>query len=209
MADRPPAGARPDDLVPFPTAVRAWFRISLQTFGGPAGQIAVMHRTLVDELRWFGERRFLHALNYCMLLPGPEAQQSAIYLGWLLNGMAGGLVAGILFVLPGFVTIMALSAVYAGLGNTVGIEALFAGVAPAVLAIVAAAVVRVAGRTLRNGVLIGLAVAAFLALALFRLPFPLVVSGAALVGFVGGAAAAGPVRPRGPQRDEADAPRRR
>ena len=186
MADRPPAGARPDDLVPFPTAIRAWFLISLQTFGGPAGQIAVMHRTLVDELRWFGERRFLHALNYCMLLPGPEAQQLAIYLGWLLNGTAGGLVAGILFVLPGFVTIMALSAVYAGLGSTIGIEALFAGVAPAVLAIVAAAVVRVAGRTLRNGVLVGLAVAAFGALALFRLPFPLVVAGAGLIGFVGG-----------------------
>src|SRR5687768_13631273 len=111
-------GARSRDLVPFHTAVRAWFRISLQTFGGPAGQIAVMHRTLVDELRWFGERRFLHALNYCMLLPGPEAQQLAIYLGWLLNGTAGGLVAGVLFVLPGFVTIMALSAIYAGLGDT-------------------------------------------------------------------------------------------
>jgi chromate transporter len=179
-------GARPHDLVPFPTAVRAWFRISLQTFGGPAGQIAVMHRTLVDELRWFGERRFLHALNYCMLLPGPEAQQLAIYLGWLLNGTAGGLVAGMLFVLPGFVTIMALSAIYAGLGDTLGIEALFAGVAPAVLAVVAAAVVRVGGRTLRNRILIGLAVAAFVALALFRLPFPLVVAGAALVGFVGG-----------------------
>jgi chromate transporter len=187
MAERHQAdGARADDLVPFRTAVRAWFRISLQTFGGPAGQIAVMHRTLVDELRWFGERRFLHALNYCMLLPGPEAQQLAIYLGWLLNGTAGGLVAGVLFVLPGFVTIMALSAVYAGLGDTLGVEALFAGVAPAVLAVVAAAVVRVGGRTLRNGLLIGIAVAAFVALALFRLPFPLVVAGAALVGFVGG-----------------------
>jgi chromate transporter len=145
-----------------------------------------MHRTLVDELRWIGERRFLHALNYCMLLPGPEAQQLAIYIGWLLNGSAGGLVAGTLFVLPGFLAIMALSALYAGLGDTVGIEALFAGVAPAVLAIVAAAVVRVATRTLRNGVLIGIAVAAFVALALFRLPFPIVVGGAALAGFVGG-----------------------
>jgi chromate transporter len=187
MAERHYAsGARRDDLVPFSTAVRAWFRTSLQTFGGPAGQIAVMHRTLVDELRWFGERRFLHALNYCMLLPGPEAQQLAIYLGWLLNGTAGGLVAGVLFVLPGFVTVMALSAIYAGLGSTVGMEALFAGVAPAVLAIVASAVVRVGGRTLRNGLLIGIAVAAFAALALFRLPFPLVVAGAAMVGFVGG-----------------------
>ena len=172
--------------MPFGTAVRAWFRISLQTFGGPAGQIAVMHRTLVDELRWVGERRFLHALNYCMLLPGPEAQQLAVYIGWLLNGTAGGLVAGTLFVLPGFISIMALSAVYAGLGDTIGIEAVFAGVAPAVLAVVASAVVRVGGRTLRNGVLIGLAVGAFIALALFRLPFPLVVAAAAVVGFAGG-----------------------
>jgi chromate transporter len=180
------ARGRASDLVPFPTAVRTWFRISLQTFGGPAGQIAVMHRTLVDELRWIGERRFLHALNYCMLLPGPEAQQLAIYVGWLLNGTAGGLVAGTLFVLPGFLSIMALSAVYAGLGDTLAIEAVFAGVAPAVLAIVAAAVVRVASRTLRNGLLMGIAVAAFVALALFRLPFPLVVAGAAGTGFLGG-----------------------
>ena len=173
------------DLVPLRTATRAWFRISLQTFGGPAGQIAVMHRTLVDELRWIGERRFLHALNYCMLLPGPEAQQLAIYIGWLLNGNAGGLIAGTLFVLPGFLSIMALSAIYAGLGDTVGIEALFAGVGPAVLAVVASAVVRVASRTLRNRVLIGIAVAAFIALALFRLPFPVVVAGAGVVGFAG------------------------
>ncbi|MGI9022564.1 MAG: chromate efflux transporter [Acidimicrobiales bacterium] len=177
---------RPDDLVPFATAVRAWFRISLQTFGGPAGQIAVMHRTLVDDLRWVGERRFLHALNYCMLLPGPEAQQLAIYLGWLLNGTGGGLVAGVLFVLPGFVSLMVLSAVYAGLGDTLGIEALFAGVAPAVLAIVASAVVRVGSRTLRNRVLVGVAAAAFAALALFRMPFPLVIAAAGLLGLIGG-----------------------
>ncbi len=145
-----------------------------------------MHRTLVDELRWIGERRFLHALNYCMLLPGPEAQQLAIYVGWLLNGTVGGLIAGTLFVLPGFLSIMALSAMYAGLGDTVAIEALFAGVAPAVLAIVVSAVVRVASRSLRNGVLIGIAVAAFVALALFRLPFPVVVAAAAAVGFTGG-----------------------
>jgi chromate transporter len=175
----------PEHLIPFRTAVRAWFRVSLQTFGGPAGQIAVMHRMLVDELRWVGERRFLHALNYCMLLPGPEAQQLAIYLGWLLNGSAGGFVAGILFVIPGFVSIMALSAIYAGLGDTPAIEALFAGVGPAVLAVVASAVVRVGTRTLRNGLLIGIAAAAFVALAMFRLPFPLVVAGAGLLGFLG------------------------
>ncbi|MEW6472815.1 MAG: chromate efflux transporter [Actinomycetota bacterium] len=179
------AGGRASDLVPFRTALRAWFRISLQTFGGPAGQIAVMHRTLVDELRWIGERRFLHALNYCMLLPGPEAQQLAIYIGWLLNGNAGGLVAGTLFVIPGYLSIMALSAIYAGLGDTTAIEALFAGVTPAVLAVVASAVVRVGSRTLRNGPLIAIALAAFVALALFRLPFPVVVAGAGLIGFVG------------------------
>lgn len=99
-------------------ATRAWFRVSLQTFGGPAGQIAVMHRELVDERRWIGEERFLHALSYCTLLPGPEAQQLAIYLGWLLNGTAGGLIAGTLFVLPGFLAIMALSVLYAGWGDT-------------------------------------------------------------------------------------------
>ena len=180
------SSGRAANLIPLRTALRAWFRISLQTFGGPAGQIAVMHRTLVDELRWVGERRFLHALNYCMLLPGPEAQQLAIYIGWLLNGSIGGFIAGSLFVLPGFLSIMALSAVYAGLGDTIAIEALFAGVAPAVLAIVAAAVVRVASRTLRNGLLVAIAVVAFAALALFRLPFPVVVAGAAVAGFVGG-----------------------
>jgi chromate transporter len=173
------------DAVPFATATRAWFKVSLQTFGGPAGQIAVMHRMLVDELRWVGERRFLHALNYCMLLPGPEAQQLAIYLGWLLNGTAGGFVAGVLFVLPGFVALMALSAIYVGFGDTVWIEALFAGVAPAVLAIVASAVLRIAGRALRNPALGALAVGAFVALALFRAPFPLVIAAAFAVGLVG------------------------
>jgi chromate transporter len=124
------------DVVPFGHAVRAWFAISLQTFGGPAGQIAVMQRHLVDERRWIGQRRFLHALNYCMLLPGPEAQQLAIYVGWLLNGLRGGLVAGTLFVLPGVVALLALSAVYVGFGDTTAVTALFAGLAPAVVAIV-------------------------------------------------------------------------
>jgi chromate transporter len=174
------------DIVPFRSAIRAWFRVSLQTFGGPAGQIAVMHRELVDERRWFGERRFLHALNYCMLLPGPEAQQLAIYLGWLLNGTAGGLVAGVLFVLPGFVAILALSTIYVVFGDTTAVSAIFAGVAPAVLAIVASALWRVAGRALSNGILVGLAVAAFIALFAFGAPFPAVIAAAAAIGFVGG-----------------------
>ena len=171
------------DVVPFRDAVRAWFLISLQTFGGPAGQIAVMQRELVDERRWIGQRRFLHALSYCTLLPGPEAQQLAIYVGWLLNGLRGGLTAGILFVLPGMLALLALSALYVGAGDTTLVTALFAGLAPAVLAIVAQAVVRVAGRALGHPALIALAVAAFLAIAVFGLPFPVVVAASAAVGW--------------------------
>src|SRR5436305_11483402 len=114
----PPPDRRRRDLVPFSAAVRAWFLISLQTFGGPAGQIAVMQRALVDEKRWIGQERFLHALSYCMLLPGPEAQQLAVYVGWLLNGTPGGLIAGTFFVLPGLVALLALSALYAAYGTT-------------------------------------------------------------------------------------------
>src|SRR5687768_13492987 len=123
------------DVIPFGQAAKAWFLISLQTFGGPAGQIAVMQRALVDQKRWIGQRRFLHALNYCMLLPGPEAQQLAIYIGWLLNGLRGGLVAGILFVLPGMLALLALSIIYVAFGDTTGVASVFAGLAPAVLAI--------------------------------------------------------------------------
>ena len=136
----------PRDVVAFRTAVRAWFGISLQTFGGPAGQIAVMQRALVDDRRWISQRRFLHALNYCMLLPGPEAHQLSIYVGWLLNGLRGGLAAGVLFVLPGMVALLALSAIYVGFGDTTAVSALFAGLGAAVVAIVAQAVVRVAKR---------------------------------------------------------------
>ena len=177
------ASADVRDVVPFRQAVRAWFAISLQTFGGPAGQISVMQRTLVDEHRWIGHRRFLHALSYCTLLPGPEAQQLAIYIGWLLNGVRGGLVAGTLFVLPGVLALLALSAVYVGAGDTTLVTAVFAGLAPAVLAIVAQAVVRVAGRALGHPALVALAVAAFLALALFGVPFPVVVAAAAGIGW--------------------------
>jgi chromate transporter len=174
---------RSGDLVPLGEATRAWWRVALQTFGGPAGQIAVMHREMVDERRWLGERRFLHALSYCTLLPGPEAQQLAIYIGWLLNGMLGGLIAGVLFVLPGFVAIMALSVLYAGWGDSLAVTALFAGIAPAVLAIVAQAVVRVSRRALANPVLVAIAVAAFAALAVFAVPFPFVIAAAGLLGF--------------------------
>lgn len=176
-------GAAPQDLVPFRTAVRAWFAISLQTFGGPAGQIAVMQRTLVDEKRWIGQKRFLHALNYCMLLPGPEAQQLAVYVGWLLNGFRGGLVAGSLFVLPGVVALLVLSAVYVAFGDTTAVTALFAGLAPAVLAIVVQAVVRVGRRALAGPALLAIAVAAFVALTVLGLPFPLVVVAAGVLGW--------------------------
>jgi chromate transporter len=177
------APTAPDrDLVPFRSAVRAWFLVSLQTFGGPAGQIAVMQRVLVDERRWIGQKRFLHALNYCMLLPGPEAQQLAIYVGWLLNGARGGLVAGTLFVIPGVLALLALSAIYVAFGETTAVVALFAGLAPAVLAIVAQAVIRVGRRALAHPALVAIAAAAFLALAVFSVPFPVVVVAAAAAG---------------------------
>jgi len=178
------APTAPDrDLVPFRSAARAWFLVSLQTFGGPAGQIAVMQRMLVDERRWIGQKRFLHALNYCMLLPGPEAQQLAIYVGWLLNGARGGLVAGTLFVIPGVLALLALSAIYVAFGETTAVVALFAGLGPAVLAIVAQAVIRVGRRALAHPALIAIAVAAFLALAVFSVPFPVVVAAAAGIGW--------------------------
>ena len=184
-ADTAPAAPEPGtrDVIPFRDAVRAWFAISLQTFGGPAGQIAVMQRTLVDEKRWIGQKRFLHALSYCTLLPGPEAQQLAIYVGWLLNGLRGGLVAGTLFVLPGVVALLGLSAVYVSAGDSTLVTALFAGLAPAVLAIVAQAVVRVGGRALGHRALVALAVGAFLALWVFAVPFPVVVAAAAAIGW--------------------------
>ena len=171
--------------ISFGEATRVWARVAALSFGGPAGQIAVMHRILVDEKRWIGDNRFLQALNYCHLLPGPEAQQLAIYIGWLLHKTKGGLVAGILFVLPGLVAIMAVSWIYAIFGNVGAVQALFFGLKAAVLAIVVGAVLRIGRRALKNNVLRGLAVAAFVALALFHTPFPLVVLAAAIIGYLG------------------------
>ena len=170
---------RTGDLIPLREATRAWFAISLQTLGGPAGQIAVMQHKLVDEKRWIGQQRFLHDLNYCMLLPGPEAQHLAIYIGWLLNGYAGGLIAGILFVLPGVIALLALSAIYVGAGSTALVTGLFAGLAPAVIAIVVHAVQRVGKRALFHPVLVAMAVVSFLALTVFQVPFPIVILAAA------------------------------
>jgi chromate transporter len=163
----------------------AWTRVALLSFGGPAGQIAVMHRILVEEKRWISDARFLHALNFCMLLPGPEAQQLATYIGWLLHGPRGGLIAGTLFILPGAVALMALSWLYVLYGEVAIVSAAFFGLKAAVLAIVLQAVVRLGGRTLRNGLFKGIALAAFLALFAFGAPFPLVVLTAALAGYLG------------------------
>ncbi|EPR15936.1 chromate transporter [Sphingobium indicum IP26] len=167
-------------------ATRVWARIAALSFGGPAGQIAVMHRLLVEEKRWVGEERFLHALNYCMLLPGPEAQQLAVYIGWLLHKTKGGLIAGTLFVLPGFLAILGLSYIYVLLGHVPVIEGLFFGLKAAVLAIVMQAVVRVGSRALKNAAMRGIAVAAFVAIFFLGAPFPSIVLAAGLIGFVGG-----------------------
>ena len=176
----------PANPVSFPEALRAWVRIALLSFGGPAGQIAVMHRILVEEKRWLSESRFLHALNYCMLLPGPEAQQLATYIGWLLHRTLGGLIAGTLFVLPGFVSILVLSTLYAGFHDTPLVEALFFGLKPAVIAVVIGAVVRLGRRTMRRRSRVGIAVGAFAALFFFQVPFPLVILAAGMLGLAGG-----------------------
>jgi chromate transporter len=168
-----------------------WARVGLNSFGGPAGQIAVMHREIVDDRRWISERRFLHALNFCMVLPGPEAQQLATYIGWLMHGIRGGITAGIFFVLPGFVVMMALSLTYAVYGEVNWIAGLLFGLQAAVLAIVVQAVIRVGRRTLYTRFLVGIAAAAFLALFVFGTPFPVVIIVAGLLGWL-----VGRVRPR-------------
>ncbi|ATX65020.1 chromate efflux transporter [Roseinatronobacter bogoriensis] len=166
-------------------ATRIWARIGLLSFGGPAGQIALMHRILVEEQRWLGEKRFLHALNYCMLLPGPEAMQLAVYIGWLMHRTLGGIIAGVLFVLPGVIAIMALSWIYALYGNVGPVEALFFGLKAAVLAIVVQAVIRIGSRALKNGAMIAIAAASFVAIFGFAIPFPLIILVAGLIGFFG------------------------
>jgi chromate transporter len=186
------------DVVPLRTATRAWFLVSLQTFGGPAGQIAVMQRMLVEERRWIGQQRFLFALSFCTLLPGPEAQQLATYVGWLLNGIRGALVAGVLFVLPGVVTLLVLSVIYVGYGDTATVEAVFLGLGPAVISIVVQALVRVGRSALTDWWKVGVAACSLLALAFFGVPFPAVVAAAALAGWLvaRGSRAAAPARPR-------------
>jgi chromate transporter len=164
-------------------ATRAWVRVALLSFGGPAGQIAVMHRILVEEKRWISEERFLHALNFCMLLPGPEAQQLATYIGWLMHGTRGGLIAGTLFVLPGFIAIMAFSIVYVSWGTSPLVAGVFLGLKAAVVALIVEAIIRIGKRALRSSLAMSIAVLAFLAIFLFRVPFPLIVVAAGAVGY--------------------------
>jgi chromate transporter len=177
MSDQP-------QLPTFAAALRVWLRIGLLSFGGPAGQIAMLHREVVDERRWIGERRFLHALNFCTLLPGPEAQQLATYLGWLMHGVKGGLAAGLLFVLPGAAVMLALSLIYATLGDVPVIAAVFYGLKCAVLVLVVEALIRIGRRALKGNAAWALAAAAFLALFLLGVPFPFVVLTAGVIGYL-------------------------
>ncbi len=177
----------PQNSVSFREAVLVWLRIAALSFGGPAGQIAVMHRLLVEEKRWLSESRFMHALNYCMLLPGPEAMQLVTYSGWLLHGVRGGLVAGLLFILPGFISIALLSALYVSFGSIPWVEALFYGIKPAVVAVVLVALMDMARRNLRRLPQRLLALAVFLAMFIFAVPFPWVIGVAAAIGLASAA----------------------
>jgi chromate transporter len=170
----------------FSTALRYWLKLGFISFGGPAGQIAMMHAELVERRRWISEQRFLHALNYCMLLPGPEATQLAVYIGWLLHRKRGGIAAGILFVLPSLLLLIGLSWVYMAYGQLPAIAGVMNGIKPAVVAIVLGAAWRIGSRTIRNALLAAIAACAFVAISVLGLPFPLIVLGAALAGFIGG-----------------------
>lgn len=194
LSDPSPAGRDPSSKPPAPTAgvhptfaeaFKFWLKLGFISFGGPTGQIAIMHAELVEKRRWISEGRFLHALNYCMLLPGPEAQQLATYIGWLLHRTWGGIVAGTLFVLPSAVILWGLSWAYAANGEVKWVAAVFEGLKPAVLAIVLLAARRIGAKVLKNEVMWALAAAAFVAIYFFRVPFPMIILGAGLIGFAG------------------------
>ncbi len=170
----------------FSEATKVWIRVALQSFGGPAGQIAMMHKILVEEKKWVSESRFLHALNYCMLLPGPEAQQLATYIGWLLHKTKGGLVAGLLFILPGFISILILSLLYALFQESTIVQGLFYGIKPAILAIVFGAVLKIGKKALKNRVMYGIATASFFAIFFLEVPFPYLILTFGMLGFIGG-----------------------
>jgi chromate transporter len=177
--------------VPFRDAARFWVKLGFINFGGPTGQIAIMHDEIVERRRWITNGRFLHALNYCMLLPGPEAQQLAIYVGWLLHEVKGGLVAGITFVLPSFFVMLALSWLYAVHGDVTWVSATLSGLAAAVIGIVASATIRIGKKALANGLMVGVAVVAFISIFVLHVPFPVIVLGAVAIGLVGGRVAPG------------------
>jgi chromate transporter len=179
------AQQRPQTAPSFAEAFRFWLKLGFISFGGPSGQIAMMHAELVEKKRWIDNSRFLHALNFCMLLPGPEAQQLAIYIGWLLHKTRGGIVAGALFVIPSIFILWALSYVYVAYGHVPSIAAVFYGLKPAVLAIVAAAVIRIGSKALKNAVMWTIAGAAFVAIYFFHVPFPVIVVSAAVIGLLG------------------------
>ncbi len=174
------------EKVSFWQAFAFWLKLGFISFGGPAGQIAIMHEELVVRRRWLSEKRFLHALNYCMVLPGPEAQQLATYIGWLMHKTRGGIVAGVLFVLPSLLLLIALSWIYIAYGQVAWVAGLFYGIKPAVTAIVIQAAHRIGSRALKNNFLLGIAAASFVAIFAFNVPFPLIVLAAAIIGFVGG-----------------------
>jgi len=198
------AAPRPaSQAVPFREALRFWVKLGFINFGGPTGQIAIMHQELVEKRRWIREEQFLHALNFAMLLPGPEAHQLAIYAGWLLNGGSGAIAAGVFFLLPAFLLMVALSWLYAAHGEVSWVSAIFEGLAWGIVGIVAAALVRIAGRALKNGLMLAVAAGAFLALYVFAVPFPFVVIGAGAIGLIGGTRLSRPFPV--PQRREPDA----
>ncbi|HYC42257.1 MAG TPA: chromate efflux transporter [Noviherbaspirillum sp.] len=177
---------QPPKIVQLSEAFWYWLKLGFISFGGPAGQIAIMHADLVEKRRWISEHRFLHALNYCMLLPGPEATQLAVYIGWLMHRTWGGIIAGTLFVLPSLLILIGLSWAYIAFGNTHVVVGLLYGIKPAVVAIVLAAAWRIGSRSLKNELLIGIAVAAFVAITFLDVPFPLIVLSAGAIGLLGG-----------------------
>src|SRR5512138_1928680 len=184
MMDQPNTASPPP--VTFSTAFGYWLKLGFISFGGPAGQIAMMHQELVERRRWISEHRYLHALNYCMLLPGPEATQLAIYISWLLHGVRGGVVAGLLFFLPGFLLLAGLAAVYLAWGHVPLVQGIFYGIRPAVVAVVLFAAWRIGSRALKNQVLWGMAALAFVGIFAFDIGFPWIVLAAGILGAIGG-----------------------
>lgn len=189
--------------VSFREASRFWVKLGFISFGGPAGQIAIMHRELIERRRWISEERFLHALNYCMLLPGPEAQQLAIYIGWLMHRTWGGIVAGAFFVIPSIFVLLGLSYVYAAHGNVPAVAGILSGFKPIVVAIVVEAVIKIGGRALKRPAHFVIAALAFISIYFFHIPFPLIVLAAAVIGLIGSHYMSGVFAPASPQTKEA------